>query len=106
MIEKHKTFTPEQLRAQTGIDEITYSTYFQTLWCLKYTFTRDENKHIIFSKDEVYMFKAVHELHEKTSLSIEYLFVVVWYFLLDLILRNNNILVSPMPPETKKKINL
>ncbi|GHU35879.1 hypothetical protein FACS1894192_01370 [Bacilli bacterium] len=105
MTEKQKIFTPEQLRAETGIDEITYSTYFQTLWGLKYPFNRDENKHIIFLKDEIFMFNFVHELHEKTSLSVEYLFVVIWHFLSKLMLQNNGVFVSPMPPETKKKIN-
>ena len=100
------TFTPEQLRSEAGIDEITYSTYFQTLWKLKYGFTRDDDNHIIFSETEVSMFKAVHEIMEtpKEHSSIDVLFAFVWLLLLN-ISKNKDITISPMPAEILKKFS-
>lgn len=100
------TFTPEQLRSEAGIDEITYSTYFQTLRKLKYGFTRDDDNHIIFSETEVSMFKAVHEIMEtpKEHSSIDVLFAFVWLLLLN-ISKNKDITISPMPAEILKKFS-
>ena len=100
------TFTPEQLQAEAGIDEITYSTYFQTLWRLKYVFTRDDDNHIIFSETEVSMFRAVHEIMEtpKEHSSVDVLFAFVWLLLLN-ISKNKDITISPMPAEILKKFS-